>query len=85
MICIKVKKYRLQFKIIIKLKYIILRQSNIYGFSSIQYAGVKLWNSLAVNCKTCNNINAFRRCLDNWKCVNEKYVKCLVFLYHVEF
>ncbi len=46
-----------------------------YGFNSIQYAGVKLWNSLPLNFKTCDNINVFTRSLDNWKCVNDKCVK----------
>ncbi len=48
-----------------------------HSFNSIQYAGVKLGNSISVNFKICDHINAFRRHLDNWKCV-----KCNV-LYHV--
>ncbi len=39
-------------------------EDNKYGFTSIQYAGIK--NSLPVNFKTSDNINAFKRCLDNW-------------------
>ncbi len=54
-----------------------------HGFNSILYTGVKLWNSLPVNFKTCDNINAFKRCLDNLECMNDKCVKCHEFLYHV--
>ncbi len=58
-------------------------KTRTYGLNSIQYAGVQLWNSLPVNCNTCDNINAFKRCLDNCKCVNDKCVKCNEYLYHV--
>ncbi len=33
--------------------------------------------------KTYDDINAFKRFLDNWKCRNDKCVNCHEFLYHV--
>ncbi len=38
----------------------------VYGFNSIQYTDVELWNSLPVNLKTCDSINHFKRCLGKW-------------------
>ncbi len=35
-------------------------KTKTYGFNSIRYAGVKLWNSLPVNFKIRDNINALR-------------------------
>ncbi len=64
----------------INLKYIVLSQKHMVLIQL--YAGVKLGNS-PVNFKTCDNINVFKRCLDNWKCVNDKCAKCHEFLYHV--
>ncbi len=57
-------------------------QTKTYDFNPIQYACTKLWTSLPDNCKTCDDMNAFKRCRDNWKCVNDKCVKSHKCLYH---
>ena len=57
-------------------------KTKFYGFNSLQYAGVKLWNSLPVHFKTCTDLNNFKKCLNEWKCVNDKCDKCHEFVYH---
>ncbi len=52
-------------------------KTTIYGFNSIQYAGIQLWKSLTVNFKTLHNINAFKRCLDNCSVSNQCVLLCL--------
>ena len=51
-----------------------------YGYNTILYAGAKLWNSLPVNFKRCENVNEFKNMMKYWKC---KVVNCLLCQSHM--
>ena len=53
-----------------------------YGYKSLHYAGAKLWNSLPTHFKVSQTLEDFKKCLDEWKCVNVNCESCHSFLYH---
>ena len=39
-----------------------------YGFKSIKYLGVKLWNDLPVEVKNTENLAILKNLIKNWRC-----------------
>jgi hypothetical protein len=53
-----------------------------YGYKSLQYAGVKLWNSLPLKFKLSKSVDEFKQGLLQWKCNNVMCEMCLAHVYH---
>ena len=53
-----------------------------FGYKSLLYAGVKLWNSMPPRLKTVENIDLFKQGMTQWKCSDPRCEKCLSYVYH---
>ena len=53
-----------------------------FGYKSLLYAGVKLWNSMPIKLKTAENIDLFKHGMIQWKCLDPRCEKCLSYVYH---
>ena len=53
-----------------------------FGKMSLNYSGSKLWNSLPVNYKECQDISKFKVKLNCWKCSEKHCMKCADFMFH---
>lgn len=53
-----------------------------YGYKSLRYAGVKLWNSLPLKLKTLNSLEEFKQGLLQWNCKTFMCHQCLSYVFH---
>ena len=53
-----------------------------FGKMSLNYSGSKLWNSLPVNYKECQDISKVKVKLNCWKCSEKHCMKCADFMFH---
>ena len=53
-----------------------------YGYRSLRYAGVKLWNSLPLRFKQVKNVEEFKGGLSKWKCTDVICELCMAHVYH---
>ncbi len=65
------------------LKFILPKfNTKTYGYKSLVYTGVKLWNSLPVTFKKCTCIHVFKEMMSKWQCHNMLCDRCHNFMYH---
>jgi hypothetical protein len=53
-----------------------------FGYKTLLYAGAKLWNSLPVHLKRCDDVEVFKVELRKWKCKSTDCMNCQNFTYH---